>query len=480
MNIAEANKQIAKIEQNTNIDKIRINELNGWPIVRTVLYSMFSQKGIKPEKPSIRSFTPHQKRRQIIISCAQYLSKSRMINRSKLNSNTEVAFLCRASHQVSIKGHTAKFDRVLDPLFNELNTIKTCQMYVLGIPKYKKYHFPKTHLTGVGKFTAMEISGIVESGLEEELNKWQIDIKKFNESISRAEKEFSAGYCLAKKLFQKNTNMKFLVTSVWYAAETMGFIAAAHEIGIKVVEVQHAAEIYNHLMYFNWTKTPDGGFELTPDLFMMWNQECSEIVKKSFAGGRKNTTVVIGYPWHDFYKVYGNVETSLIGPPEYPKRVLFSLQTPTFESKRRVPDFIIEFMKQNHANVHFIFRIHPNDLNANKEIKQLNEFNLKTNYEVASGEEDLVESLSRCDFHVTAYSTICYEALIYGIPTLLFGSESAELYRREIEKGIFQWTDGNAVALEQFLSSDHRISEYKQELASSLILLKEGLREAEI
>ena len=477
MNLADANKQITKIEQNTNIDKIKIKELNGWPIVRTVLYSILAEKGIKPEKPSSRSFTSHQIRRQIIISCAHYFSKSRIPKRSKLNSDTEVVFLCRASHQVSIKGHTAKFDRVLDPLFNELNKNKQCQMYVLGIPKYKEYFFPKRHLARFGRFPAMEISGIVESGLKKELDSWQIDTNKFDESISRAEKDFSAGYFCAKKLFKENTKMEFLFTSVWYAAETMGYIAAAREIGIKVVEVQHAAEIYNHVMYFDWTKTPDGGYELTPDRFMMWNDESSEIVNKSFAGGRKNTSVSIGYPWHDFYKFYGRVEIPPTSPPEFLKRVLFTLQTPTFESKKRVPEFIIEYMQRDHSDVHFNFRCHPNDLNAQQEIKDLNRFNLKTKFEVTSGSEDLIESLSRCNYHITAYSTVCYEAQIYGIPTLLFGSESAEHYRREIDEGVFQWTEGDAGSLAQFLGSDHRIPEPKQKLVSSLELLKQGLEE---
>ena len=477
MNLADANKQITIIEQNTKIDKIKINELNGWPIIRSVLYSMFAEKGIKPEKLSVTSFNLHQIRRQIKISFAKFFSKSRIISRYKLNSDTEVAFLCRASHQVSIKGHSLKFDRVLDPLFNEIKTIKQCQMFVLGIPKKKKYHFPKKHLARPGQFQAMGLSGIAESGLKEELDKWQIDKDKFNELISRAEKDFSAGYFSARKLFRANTKMEFLFTSVWYAAETMGYIAAAHEIGVKVVEVQHAAEIYNHLMYFDWTKTPVGGFELAPDLFMMWNKECSEIVQKSFSGGRKNTTMVAGYPWHDFYKSFSNIEIPLTRAFKYPKRVLFTLQGPTFESKKRVPNFIIEYMQQDRSDVHFNFRCHPNDLNAQQEIKDLVRLNLKTKFEVTSGSEDLIESLARCNYHITAYSTVCYEAQIYGIPTLLFGSESAELYRREIDEGIFQWTDGSAFAVERFLGSEHDATDHKQELKSSLRLLKESLRE---
>jgi len=477
MNLADANKQILKIEQNTNINKIKINELNGWPIVRSVLYSMFAERDLEPEKLSIMSLNLHQIRHHMKIRFANFFLIRRIISRSKPNSDFEVAFLCRASHQVTIKGQSLKFDRVLDPIFNEINTIKQCQMFVLGIPKSKKYYFPKKHLARVGQFPAMGLSGIAESGLYEELGIWQIDKHKFHELISRAEKDFSAGYFSAKKLFRANTNMEFLFISVWYSAETMGYIAAAHDIGVRVVEVQHAAEIHNHVMYFDWTKTPAGGFELAPDLFMMWNKECSEIVQNSFSGGRKNTTIVAGYPWHDFYKLFSNIEIPLSSAFQHPKRVLFTLQGPTFESKKRVPDFIIEFMQQDRSDVHFNFRCHPNDLKAHKEIKDLARLNLKTKFEVTGGGDDLIESLARCNYHITAYSTVCYEAQIYGIPTLLFGSESAELYRREIDEGVFQWTDGSAFAVEQFLGSEHGTTEYKQELKSSLRLLQESLKE---
>jgi hypothetical protein len=60
---------------------------------------------------------------------------------------------------------------------------------------------------------------------------------------------------------------------------------------------------------------------------------------------------------------------------------------------------------------------------------------------------------------------------------LLFGSESAEHYRREIDEGVFQWTNGSAFAVEQFLGSEHGTTEYKQELKSSLRLLQESLKE---
>ena len=42
MKISEVNLQISRIELSIDIDVIKINGLNGWPIVRSVLYSLLS------------------------------------------------------------------------------------------------------------------------------------------------------------------------------------------------------------------------------------------------------------------------------------------------------------------------------------------------------------------------------------------------------------------------------------------------------
>jgi len=475
MNISEVNLQISRIELSVDIDEITINGLNGWPIVRSVLYSLLATKDNKKEKISPLSFTAYQIRRKISINFTKIFLRKRELKKSNLNYDTEIVFLCRASHQVSIKGYVRKFDRVLDPVFSHLKSARHCQMYVLGIPKHKKYFFPKKHLARVGKSPDIRFMGIANSGLEKELLIRKIDLEKFQGLLARAEKDFGEGYDSAKNLFRTNKKMQYIFTSVWYAPETMGYISAAHESGVKVVEVQHAAEIYNHPMYFGWLKTPVGGFGLAPDLFMMWNEKCSEIVRSSFSGGRKNTTSVVGYPWHDFYKLFNKINNPFNNKFQYSKRILFSLQAPTFESKKRIPDFVIEFMKQDRSDVHFNFRCHPNDLNARREIRELDYLDLKTKFEFTDGDEDLVESLTHCNFHVTAYSTVCFEAQIWGIPTLLFGSESAEIYQHEIESGIFQWTEGNADTLEKFLVSEHNMSESRHGLVSSLKLLQEGI-----
>ena len=52
---------------------------------------------------------------------------------------------------------------------------------------------------------------------------------------------------------------------------------------------------------------------------------------------------------------------------------------------------------------------------------------------------------------MTAFSSCCYEASEFGIPTLLYGPTSSLLYSDEISANVFSWTSGNSEALASWL-----------------------------
>lgn len=474
MNLSEANKLISKIEQNININEITIEGKCAWPIVRSVMYSMLATKDGADERKHVFSLSHYQYVRQISIILKKILFRRRISNGSSLKNNTQVVFLCRASHQVSVKGRNSKFDRVLDPIFNELNKMKRCQMFVLGLSKHRKYFFPKTHLARFPQGQKVEITGINTSGLEKQLMYGDFDLGLFKKLISRAENDFFWGLNSGRKLFKNHRDLDLVFISVWYSPESMGYIAAAHESGVKVAEVQHAAEVYNHPMYFGWQKTPRGGYEIVPDIFLMWNQDSADIVQTSFAGGRADIATVVGYPWHDFYKQYlspAGTETSKF---DFPIRILFTMQAPTFESKSRIPDFLIDFLKLNRKDVCVNFRCHPNDLSYRHEFKRIKKMKIKTQFQISKGDADLIDSINNCNFHITAFSTVCYEAKLYGVPTLLYGSEAGEYYAREIKAGVFEWTKGELADIQKFLCSGEEV-ESEPFLISSLDLLRRTL-----
>jgi len=134
--------------------------------------------------------------------------------------------------------------------------------------------------------------------------------------------------------------------------------------------------------------------------------------------------------------------------------VLVTMQPPQGENKGRIPDFIIDFMSSGQvSDVHFNFRLHPNDIlgrnYCEQKLKPINP-NL---YSLDLGNKNLYDIFMISTGHITAYSSCCYEAAIFNVPTLLFGDEAKDIYEDDIRDDIFKWTDGNIPDLSAWLSN---------------------------
>ena len=102
---------------------------------------------------------------------------------------------------------------------------------------------------------------------------------------------------------------------------------------------------------------------------------------------------------------------------------------------------------------------------------------LKHRYIIDNGGKNLYDQFVECTHHITASSSCCYEAEMYGVPTLLFGPDAKAMYAREIEADRFSWTEGDADELENWLS-ESRIAEPEQGnkyIEASLLLAKSKL-----
>ena len=130
-----------------------------------------------------------------------------------------------------------------------------------------------------------------------------------------------------------------------------------------------------------------------------------------------------------------------------------------------IPDFLnmvckptysfIEFLSNcNEEDIEFIFRLHPNDKEGyaycNERLKLVN----PVLYSIDTGVQNLYDVLKVVSHHVTAFSSCCYEASIFNVPTLLYGEESKEIYEDDIKNHIFTWVNSNEESLRAWLHSD--------------------------
>ena len=127
-------------------------------------------------------------------------------------------------------------------------------------------------------------------------------------------------------------------------------------------------------------------------------------------------------------------------------------------------EHVIEAMRRSPENWVWLLRLHP--LYNSKEHKDsMREIMLKngiTNYEIDNATScPLYALLKFCDHHITAWSSVCYEALVFGVPTTLVHREGWELYDSYIEQGLFNRAD-NAEELIAHISREYSPEELKE------------------
>jgi CDP-glycerol glycerophosphotransferase (TagB/SpsB family) len=111
-------------------------------------------------------------------------------------------------------------------------------------------------------------------------------------------------------------------------------------------------------------------------------------------------------------------------------------------------------------DVHFTFRLSPNDIVGRDYCEHKLKLISQDLYSLDFGNKNLYDVFMVSTAHITAYSSCCYEAAIFNVPTLLFGKESRDIYEDEIRDGFFKWTDGNVPDLSTWISNlkDNNVS----------------------
>ena len=132
------------------------------------------------------------------------------------------------------------------------------------------------------------------------------------------------------------------------------------------------------------------------------------------------------------------------------------MQPPQGDNCERIPNFIINFLASEHSeSIHFIFRLHPNDIEGNCYCRNRLKLINPDSYTIDDGKKNLYDLFAEVTHHITAFSSCCYEARLFNISTLLYGHDSKEIYEDEIKNKVFSWTDSNTDELISWLQADN-------------------------
>jgi hypothetical protein len=442
-----------QIERDANVNDISLMGICAWPLIRSVLYSEFSKS------PSLKNKTGLSSLGKILRQSFHhgvnsiFRVKRKFIAREN-NNQVKILAFGHSPHYTKVNGQKHRSDRIMDPVTSLFGTTGY-QKYVLG--SLPLGHYIDRNLSfrirrHNGNFL---LDGTLESGLLSLLGKHGIDIESFNKLMATQSKVFLGSYLKTRKILEKNPEVKTVFLSVWYAPIMMGVTAAAREMSIRVVDVQHGAEISSHAMYCDWTDVPGGGYLTVPNNFWCWDENFEQTINNSFKNnenhlGIRNCPTWLNYRMNQIQRANLDLANQKL-KSSYKYVLLYTLQPPCFETPNRIPDFLIDFLKQENPDVQVCIRRHPNDPEDKGELRLFQDAKFNTAWSVVSSSEDLVHSLCASTHHLTRFSSVCYEAEKLGIPTLLFGPEALEFYSTEIQESRFHWTPGTSMDLRNFL-----------------------------
>ncbi len=239
-------------------------------------------------------------------------------------------------------------------------------------------------------------------------------------------------------------------------------IRACKYLKIPTVELQHGAGFSRfNIMTTHWTKIPSDGYDLLPDYFWCWGQSYKNGIEKWFSpecshhrcimGGNPKLAAWLNSKPNDD----SDLEFFCEQLEKKKGKVILIAMSALYLKTVRFPDSLLDAMQRSPSDWLWLIRVHPFFRTAEKKeriVSVMQEYGID-NYEIEHSNSNSIYSvfnlLKICDHNITDNSTICQEALMFGVPSTLITNTALEAYGSEIEKGIFAYAETS----EQILAS---------------------------
>ena len=442
MNLQQAFKIISELEHKKSSYRFFHGSIDLWPLIRQSLWFELTSAQIMPCQPTSRFLKINIFIKKVLNYCISLYSNCLPCTRS--NQLECAAFVSRPVY-LQLLQNNIYFDRIVDPLLFSMGPHAPCNKYYLSEWRTgSQLWHPATVLKALpSPLSSLYRPKICRQTLENLAKSAGINPELFVKRVFSNIAIFQRWYRYGKKFFRSRSNLKLIYVTSWYFPDVMGLIAAARELNIKVVDVQHGKQGKLQAMYTGWS-IPNCGYQMMPDFFWCWGQPSVDHILMSSPERDTHIPFVGGYPWIDYYRKY-IFNPSQKKLDEQKKYVLVTLQPTQGDNFEPIPDFIVEYMvNSSKKNVFFIFRCHPNGRERYLEYCRRRLSSVPNHiYQIDNSVDNLYDRLSCVTHHITAYSSCCYEASVFGVPTLLFGADASSIYSDEIKNGLFTWTEGS-------------------------------------
>ncbi|MBG0791123.1 MAG: hypothetical protein H0S80_11575 [Desulfovibrionaceae bacterium] len=239
-------------------------------------------------------------------------------------------------------------------------------------------------------------------------------------------------------------NPQALFETCYYHPPMNGLAQACRSRSIPCVDVQHGKQGRFHGAYTHWTFFPKDGWDMLPSHNWCWGEPTQCHIEQSRSGAvnadAAPKAVVGGFPWLGLW-LNGKGPNSIPdvrrarGLAQGRTAILATLQ-PAWELG---PDTVIRAIRNSPREWIWFIRAHPKQKDRMAAFKAQLEAAVPGRYELEQATRLPLYAMlraSRC--HVTAYSTCCYEALYFNVPTVLWGERGLAIYGEAIKNNTFK------------------------------------------
>ncbi len=461
--------RILAIESAMDVTSIRYKGLHLWPYVRMQLW----QRLMHPNKyaPPATIGLSHLAKRlsQSFFKPEFYMpylahSRRHRENLSRLTQygSVDILFFSRQEDHIDQIG-TRFYNRHIDPMTElvktkytylklELQTEKTS----LSLPRVEYTHFYDAleylrcdaQRSLIAAFQKNTGDLLIEEGktLTTLLAKTRFDLA-LTEEFLMLEGERILHYIRYFKELLTALQPKAVFFTRYNDEVTMGLCAACSSLGIATVDIQHGIQGPNQGMYGAWQHIPKGGYALLPDYFWCWGQPAVDAIHEGFARVEGAPRPVLGgHRWmakwieHDAenFHVSREIQAYSKSLTDHEQVILVTLP----EGETGIPDILLEAMRKAPLDWHWLLRLHPDEKHHVSELEMLLRHLRIQNANVAEAtRQPLYALLKNVHRHISMWSAVSYEALRFGVPSLLIHKAGWVLSADYVEKGYFDTAD---------------------------------------
>lgn len=404
-----SDKSFIDIELHYGVENIRYKNMKVWPLLKPILfvdsvasgnskeskkeemYKLIINKFIKI-KPAIFNINKLFKRNYKYILFTDTLEK-RLFNGEYIDKIAQGLIDYLGSDSFLI------VENPVDNFHYPINKYRSKNIVSLRFFQSLAYILSKSD------FRNLKLDSESEETLKEILKELDCDI-----DYKHLLKSFFA-YVKVFEVFFNYVKPELIFINCYYSLPHMAAIYVAKKMKIKTIELQHGIINDKHFAY-NFVKNV--GNDLFPDyLFVYGDFFKSFFHNQNYFINSKNV-YSIGYYYLEKLKEENNLELLKhildIKFSNYFQKIIVISSQITIEEALLA--FMLNVARRDLKNL-YIFRPRIIYKNYNIPNKPLNFYlSLKE-------EEDIYRLLKIADFHVTVYSTVCLEALYFGVPNIM-------------------------------------------------------------